>query len=68
MGVMVFSAMAKEHKGHLFSGHWSDEPKRVKTKYQPLSSRYVTAGKPRVGKLGAHWSFARTAPLGVCRE
>jgi len=32
MGVMVFSAMAKEHKGHLFSGHWSDQPKGAKTK------------------------------------
>jgi hypothetical protein len=27
MGVMVFSAMVAEHKGHLFSGHWADRPK-----------------------------------------
>ena len=30
MGVMAFTAMAKEHKGHLFSGHWADQPKPVK--------------------------------------
>ena len=30
MGVMGFTAMAAEHKGHLFSGHWSDQPKPVK--------------------------------------
>ena len=30
MGVMAFTAMAKEHKGHLFSGHWSDQPKPAK--------------------------------------
>lgn len=32
MGVMGFSAMAAEHKGHLFSGCWADEPKGTKTK------------------------------------
>ena len=32
MGVILFSAMAKEHKGHLFSGHWADRPKQVKAK------------------------------------
>ena len=32
MGVMGLSAMAAEHKGHLFSGHWADEPKRSKAK------------------------------------
>ena len=26
----IFSA--KEHKGHLFSGHWADRPKPVKVK------------------------------------
>ena len=30
MGVMAFTAMAKEHKGHLFSGHWADQPKPIK--------------------------------------
>ncbi|HEY4933598.1 MAG TPA: hypothetical protein VII23_18695 [Terriglobales bacterium] len=30
MGVMAFTAMAKEHKGHLFSGHWADQPKAFK--------------------------------------
>ena len=30
MGVMGFTAMAAEHKGHLFSGHWADQPKPVK--------------------------------------
>ena len=32
MGVMGFSAMAAEHRGHLFSGRWADEPKGTKTK------------------------------------
>ena len=32
MGVMVFSAMVAEHKGHLFSWHWADEPKQAKAK------------------------------------
>ena len=32
MGVMVFSAMAAEHKGHLFSWHWGDRPKIAKVK------------------------------------
>jgi len=32
MGVVLFSAMAKEHKGHLFSGHWADRSKPVKVK------------------------------------
>lgn len=32
MGVLGFSAMAKEHKGHLFSGRWADRPKPVKAK------------------------------------
>jgi len=32
MGVMVFSAMVAEHKGHLFSWHWADEPRRAKAK------------------------------------
>jgi len=27
MGVLGISAMAAEHKGHLFSGRWADEPK-----------------------------------------
>jgi len=27
MGVMGITAMVSEHKGHLFSGRWSDEPK-----------------------------------------
>ncbi len=27
MGVMGVTAMVAEHKGHLFSGHWSDEAK-----------------------------------------
>ena len=31
MGVMGLSAMAAEHKGHLFSGRWTDEPKGTKT-------------------------------------
>jgi len=30
MGVMGFSAMAAEHKGKLFSGHWADQPKAAK--------------------------------------
>jgi hypothetical protein len=32
MGVLGFSAMAAEHKGHLFSWSWADVPKKVKTK------------------------------------
>jgi len=32
MGVLAFSAMAAEHKGHLFSWRWSDRPKAVKAK------------------------------------
>ena len=32
MGVLGFSAMAAEHKGHLFSWHWADRPKAAKTK------------------------------------
>ena len=32
MGVLGFSAMAAEHKGHLFSGTWADRPKPVKAK------------------------------------
>lgn len=32
MGVMGVTAMVSEHKkGHLFSGHWSDEPKVKRT-------------------------------------
>jgi len=27
MGVMGITAMVSEHKGNLFSGTWSDEPK-----------------------------------------
>lgn len=27
MGVMGVTAMVAEHRGHLFSGTWSDEPK-----------------------------------------
>ena len=27
MGVMGITAMVSEHKGNLFSGRWSDEPK-----------------------------------------
>ena len=30
MGVMGFTAMAAEHKGHLFSGRWADQPKPAK--------------------------------------
>ena len=30
MGMMGFTAMAAEHKGKLFSGHWADQPKQVK--------------------------------------
>ncbi len=32
MGVMGFTAMAVEHKGHLFSWHWVDRPKTVKAR------------------------------------
>ena len=32
MGVMAFSAMVSERKGHLFSWHWEDVPKHTKTK------------------------------------
>jgi len=32
MGVMGFTAMAVEHKGHLFSWHWADRPKTVKAR------------------------------------
>ena len=32
MGVMAFSAVASEQKGHLFSWHWADVPRRTKTK------------------------------------
>ncbi|HYV73582.1 MAG TPA: hypothetical protein VFB24_04920 [Candidatus Binatia bacterium] len=32
MGVILFSAMATEHKGHLFSWHWADQPKPLKVK------------------------------------
>jgi hypothetical protein len=32
MGVILFRAMATEHKGHLFSWRWSDRPKAVKAK------------------------------------
>lgn len=32
MGAILFSAMAVEHKGHLFSWHWADRPKEVKAK------------------------------------
>jgi hypothetical protein len=30
MGVMAFTAMAAEHKGHLFSWRWADQPKPAK--------------------------------------
>lgn len=30
MGVMAISAMVAEHRGKLFSGTWSDEPKPTK--------------------------------------
>jgi len=30
MGVLGISAMAVEHKGHLFSWRWADEPRRAK--------------------------------------
>jgi hypothetical protein len=30
MGVMAVTAMVVEHRGHLFSGRWSDEPKPSK--------------------------------------
>ena len=32
MGVLTFSAMAAEHKGHLFSWRWADRPKPAKAK------------------------------------
>jgi hypothetical protein len=32
MGVLGVSAMVAEHKGHLFSWRWADEPKGAKTK------------------------------------
>ena len=32
MGVLAFSAMAAEHKGHLFSWHWADRPKSAQGK------------------------------------
>ena len=32
MGALLFGAMAKEHKGHLFSWRWADVPKGIKTK------------------------------------
>ena len=35
MGVMVFTAMASEHKGHLFSGRWADRPKPAKAPSRP---------------------------------
>ncbi len=35
MGVMIFSAMAAEHKGHLFSWRWADQPKPVKAASKP---------------------------------
>jgi hypothetical protein len=30
MGVMGFTAMAVEHKGHLFSWRWANQPKPAK--------------------------------------
>ena len=30
MGVMGITAMVAEHRGKLFSGKWSDEPKAIK--------------------------------------
>ncbi len=30
MGIMGFTAMAAEHKGHLFSWRWADQPKTAK--------------------------------------
>ncbi len=30
MGVVGITAMVSEHRGHLFSGTWSDEPKLKK--------------------------------------
>lgn len=32
MGVLGVSAMVAEHKGHLFSGRWSDVPRGSKAK------------------------------------
>jgi hypothetical protein len=32
MGVLGITAMAKEHKGHLFSWKWADRPKAAKAK------------------------------------
>jgi hypothetical protein len=32
MGVLGFSAMAAEHKGHLFSWRWADRPKSAQSK------------------------------------
>ena len=32
MGVLGISAMVAEHKGHLFSWRWADEPKGTKAK------------------------------------
>ena len=30
MGVMAFAAMVAEHRGHLFTWSWSEEPKAKK--------------------------------------
>jgi hypothetical protein len=30
MGIMGVTAMVAEHRGKLFSGQWSDEPKAIK--------------------------------------
>jgi hypothetical protein len=35
MGVLTFSAMAAEHKGHLFSWRWADQPKPTKVRSKP---------------------------------
>ena len=35
MGVMGFSAMAAEHKGHLFSRRWADQPQPAKVSTKP---------------------------------
>ncbi len=40
MGVMGFSAMVAEHRGHVFSGHWSDGPA---TKYISADAKPVKA-------------------------
>lgn len=46
IGVMAVSAMVAEHKGHLFSGHWSDGPVRAFFGRKPKEEELL--GKPRL--------------------